>query len=204
MRAGSVTAAVTGSDFMISNVGRVKVICLSHKVTVYFTANPKIRTELLPGEMLDIAAGSGKMPRATPINLGKLLATSLLTESGDFRSLPSQPILAQNATKQAKAFSLENTNLTIESAETVRSTSELANNSSAQSRQTAAAQNARASAATTSAASTVDNGIGEEQAKNTKKGDRNGQDRGNNENHGNRSNNENRGNSGNAPGRAGR
>ena len=67
---------------MISNVGRVKVICLSHKVTVYFTANPKIRTELLTVEMLDIAAGSGKMPRATPINLGKLLGTSLLTESG--------------------------------------------------------------------------------------------------------------------------
>ena len=48
VQAGAITAAVTGSDFMISNVGRVKVICLSHKVTVYLTANPKIRAELLP------------------------------------------------------------------------------------------------------------------------------------------------------------
>ena len=41
VQAGSITAAVTGSDFMISNVGKVKVICLSHKVTVYFTQIPR-------------------------------------------------------------------------------------------------------------------------------------------------------------------
>ena len=199
VRAGFISAAVTGSEFMISNVGKVKVICLSHKVAVYFTANPKVRVELLPGQMLDIAAGANrKMPPVTTINLGKLLGTSLLTESGGFRPLPSQPILAQNATKQAKAFSLAKTNLTSESAETVRSTTDLANNSSAQSNQTAAAQNAREGAASTSTAST-DNGIVEEQAKNTNNGNRNGQDRGNSENkenRGNSGNNENRGNSG--------
>ena len=87
MRAGLICASVTGSDFLISNVGKVTVICLSHKVTVYLTANPKIRTELRPGQMLDIAAGADrKMPRATTINLGKLLATSKLTESGGFRT----------------------------------------------------------------------------------------------------------------------
>ena len=43
VQAGAITAAVTGSDFLISNAGRVKVICLSHKVLVYFAANPKIR-----------------------------------------------------------------------------------------------------------------------------------------------------------------
>ena len=52
VQAGAITAAVTGSDFLISNAGRVKVICLSHKVFVYFTANPKIRAVLLPGQML--------------------------------------------------------------------------------------------------------------------------------------------------------
>ena len=57
MQAGAITAAVTGSDFLISNAGRVKVICLSHKVLVYFTANPKVRVVLLPGQMLDIPAG---------------------------------------------------------------------------------------------------------------------------------------------------
>ena len=211
VRAGFISAAVTGSDFMISNVGRVKVICLSHKVTVYLTANPKIRTELRPGQMLDIAAGADrKMPRATTINLGKLLATSKLTESGGFRPLPSQPILAQNTNRQAKAFSLAKTNLTSESAEVVRSTTESANNSSAQSRQTVAAQTARESEDTTSAASTVDNGIVGDQAKNTSTGNRSGENPGNSgikenpgnsgnngENRDNRGVNENRGNSGN-------
>ena len=179
VRTGSITAAVTGSDFMISNVGRVRVICLSHKVTVYLTANPKIRAELLPGQMLDIAAGADrKMPRATTINLGKLIATSKLGESGGFRPLPNQAILAQNTNRQRRAFSLANTNLTSESAEVARSTTESANNSSSQSRQTVAAQNARESAASTSAAPTVDNGIGGDQAKNTNNGNRNGENRG--------------------------
>ena len=200
VRAGSITAAVTGSDFMISNVGTVKVICLSHKVTVYLTANPKIRAELLPGQMLDIAAGADrKMPRATTINLGKLLATSKLSEAGGFRPLPSQAILAQNTNRQRKAFSLANTNLTSESAEEVRST-ESASNSSSQSRQTVAAQNARESTASTSAAPTVDNGIGGDQAKNTNNGNRNGENPGNSankENPGNSANKENPGNSAN-------
>ena len=191
VRAGSITAAVTGSDFMISNVGRVKVICLSHKVTVYLTANPKIRAELLPGQMLDITAGADrKMPRATTINLGKLLATSKLCESGGFRPLPNQAMLAQNTNRQAKAFSLAKTNLTSESAEEVRSI-ETASNSSLQSRETAAAQTARESAASTSAAPTVDNAIGGDQAKSTNPGNS-----GNKENPGNSGNKENPGNSG--------
>ena len=121
VQAGAITAAVTGTDFMISNVGTVKVICLSHKVTVYLTANPKIRAELLPGQMLDITPGTTgavrKMPRVTTINLGKLLATSKLTEAGGFRPLPSQAILVQNTNRQAKAFSLAKADLTSESAE---------------------------------------------------------------------------------------
>jgi hypothetical protein len=65
--------------------------CLSHKVTVYLTANPKIRAELLPGQMLDIAAGTDrKMPRTKTVHLGKLLATSKLGKAGGFRPLPSQ------------------------------------------------------------------------------------------------------------------
>ena len=210
VRAGVISAAVTGSDFMISNVGRVRVICLSHKVTVYLTANPKIRAQLHPGQMLDIAAGvDRKLPRAATINLGKLLATSKLTEPGGFRPLPSQAILAQNTNRQAKAFSLAKANLTSESAEVVRSTTESANNSSLQSRQTEAAQTARESAASTSPAATVDNATGGDQAKSTHNENRSGENpgnSGNNENPGNGGNNENPGNSGNKenPGNNGR
>ena len=77
VQAGAISAAVTGSDFLISNAGRVKVICLSDKVLVYFTANPKIRAVLLPGQMLDIVAGADKkMPPVVTINLETLLASS--------------------------------------------------------------------------------------------------------------------------------
>ena len=187
VQAGAITAAVTGTDFMISNVGTVKVICLSHKVTVYLTANPKIRAELLPGQMLDITPGTTgavrKMPRVTTINLGKLLATSKLTQAGGFRPLPSQPILAQNTSRQRKAFGLAKASLTSEAAEEARATTQFASNSSSQSRQTAAAQTTRETAKATSASSTGNN--------------ENRGNRGNIENRGNSGNNENRGNRGN-------
>jgi hypothetical protein len=104
VQAGAITAAVTGSDFLISNVGSVKVICLSHKVLVYFTANPKIRVVLLPGQMLNIPIGEKKMPPVATINLKTLLATSMLGEAGGLGPLPSQTILASNASKQGRAF----------------------------------------------------------------------------------------------------
>ena len=105
VQAGAISAAVTGSDFLISNAGRVKVICLSHKVLVYFTANPKIRAVLLPGQMLDIVAGADKkMPPVVTINLETLLATSKLGEAGGFGPFPNQTILAYNVSKQGRGF----------------------------------------------------------------------------------------------------
>ena len=199
VQAGAVTAAVTGSDFMISNLGRIKVICLSHKVTVYFTANPRVRVELLPGQMLDIAAGANrKMPPVTTINLGKLLATSLLKEAGGFTPLPSQAILTQNANKQGKAFSLANTSLTSESAEMVRSTTAAPDIPASQSLQTVAATTAREAAATASPPDKAGNGTSGNPGNEEKRGNRNNENRGNSGNSENRGrNNENRGNSGN-------
>ena len=199
VQAGAVTAAVTGSDFMISNLGRIKVICLSHKVTVYFTANPRVRVELLPGQMLDIAAGANrKMPPVTTINLGKLLATSLLKEAGGFTPLPSQAILTQNANKQGKAFSLANTSLTSESAEMVRSTTAAPDLPASQSLQTEAATTAREAAATASPPDKAGNGTSGNPGNEEKRGNRNNENRGNSGNSENRGrNNENRGNSGN-------
>ena len=194
VQAGAITAAVTGTDFMISNVGTVKVICLSHKVTVYLTANPKIRAELLPGQMLEITPGTTgavrKMPPVTTINLGKLLATSKLTQAGGFRPLASQAILVQNTNRQAKAFSLAKADLTSEAAEEVRATNQFASKSSSQSRQTAAAQTTRETEKATSASSTGNN-----ENRGSRGNIENRGNSGNNENRGNRGNNENRGNS---------
>ena len=140
VQAGAITAAVTGSDFLISNAGRVKVICLSHKVLVYFTANPKIRAVLLPGQMLDIAPGAEKkMPPVATINLETLLATSKLGEAGGFGPFPNQTILAYNVSKQGRGFVPANgpvpanVNLTAQAAQTVRSTTVANNNPPSQS-----------------------------------------------------------------------
>ena len=88
VQAGAITAA--GADFLISDIGgRVKVICLSDKVLVYFTANPKIRAVLRPGEMVDIARGATKIPTVTTINLRVLLSASMLGEAGGLGPFPN-------------------------------------------------------------------------------------------------------------------
>jgi hypothetical protein len=196
VQAGAITAAVTGTDFMISNVGRVKVICLSHKVTVYLTANPKIRAELLPGQMLDITPGTTgpirKMPRVTTLDLGKLLATSKLTEAGGFRPLASQAILVENTNRQAKAFSLAKDDLTSEATEEVRAT---------------ARDTEEEATSASSTGNSGNNGNRGNSGNNENRGNGNNENRGNrgnNENRGNRGNIENRGNSGNNENRGNR
>ncbi len=56
---------------MISNVREGQGDLPSHKVAVYFTANPGVRVELLPGQMLNIAAGANRKmpPVTTPIGV---------------------------------------------------------------------------------------------------------------------------------------
>jgi FecR protein len=230
VQAGAVTAAVTGSDFLIANAGRVKVICLSHKLLVYFTANPKIRAVLLPGQMLDIAPGTAKkMPPVATINLKTLLATSNLGEAGGLGPFPNQTILAYNVSKQGRGFvpangaGPANVNLTAQGAQTARSTTVANNNppsqSSAQATQavpsTAGANNNAPSQSAAQAAQTVpstavanNNPPSRSTAAPITPGsppdttsNGPGRNRGNNSNI---RNIENRGNSGNAPGRAGR
>jgi hypothetical protein len=208
VRAGAVAAAVSGSDFLISNAGRVKVICLSHKVLVYFTANPKIRAVLLPGQMLDIAPGAEKkMPPIATINLETLLATSKLGEAGGFGPFPNQTILAYNVNKQGRGFVPANdsvpanVNLAAQAAQTARSTTVANNNpppsqSTAQATQTVPSTTASnnnpppQSTAAPTAAGSPPNATGSGTS-------------GNSGNNSNIRNIENRGNSGNAPGRAG-
>ena len=104
VQAGAITAAVTGTDFLISNINkRVKVICLSGKVLVYFTANPKEGRGLKPGQMVDVAAGATAMPPSVTINLTTLLATSMLGEAGGLGAFPNQAALEKNARNQQDA-----------------------------------------------------------------------------------------------------
>ena len=214
VRAGAVAAAVSGSDFLISNAGRVKVICLSHKVLVYFTANPKIRAVLLPGQMLDIAPGAEKkMPPIATINLETLVATSKLGEAGGLGPFPNQTILAYNVNKQGRGFVPANdpvpandsvpanVNLAAQAAQTTRSTT-VANNNPPPSQSTA-----QATQTVPSTTASNNNPPPQSTAAPTAPGSPpNTTGSGTSGNRGNNSNIrniENRGNSGNAPGRAG-
>ncbi|MGC2578812.1 MAG: FecR family protein, partial [Terrimicrobiaceae bacterium] len=101
---GAITAAATGTDFLLSNTkGRVKVICLDGKLLVFFTAKPKERRGLKPGQMVDVAAGATAMPPSVTINLTTLLATSMLGEAGGLGPFPNQAAIEKNARNQQDA-----------------------------------------------------------------------------------------------------
>jgi len=107
VQAGAITAAVSGTDFLISYVkglatkgGRVQVICLSESVVVYFTADPTLRRLLRPGEMVDIPNGAKDFPPLSTVSLSQILSTNPLFESGGFRPLYSQALLEQIAANQ--------------------------------------------------------------------------------------------------------
>ena len=107
VQAGAITAAVSGTDFLITYVkglatkgGKVQVICLSETVVVYFTADPTRRRLLRPGEMLDIPNGAKDFPPLSTVSLSQILSTNPLFESGGFRPLYSQALLEQIAAKQ--------------------------------------------------------------------------------------------------------
>ena len=109
VQAGAITAAVTGTDFLVSYVkgpaakgGRVKVICLSHTVLVYFTANPRERRLLRPGEMVDVPNGATKFPPVSTVSLSLVLSTNELFVSGGFGPLPSKALLKELAENQQK------------------------------------------------------------------------------------------------------
>ena len=95
---------MTGTNLLISNINkRVKVICLSGKVLVYFTAKRKERRGLKRGQMVDVAAGATKIAAATMINLTTLLATSMLGEAGGLGPFPNQAAIEKNARNQQDA-----------------------------------------------------------------------------------------------------
>ena len=109
VQAGAITAAVTGTDFLVSYVkgpaakgGRVKVICLSRTVLVYFTANPRERRLLRPGQMVDIPNGATKFLCVSALSLSLILSTNELFESGGFGPLPSKALLKELAENQKK------------------------------------------------------------------------------------------------------
>lgn len=102
VQAGAVTAAVTGTDFILSYIigGEVRVVVLEGKVWVYLTKFPAIRRLIRSGQFVAIPAGADKIPDITTVDLKHLMKTSRLMESGGFGPLFSEALLLRVADSQ--------------------------------------------------------------------------------------------------------
>ncbi len=100
--AGAVTAAVTGTNFLLYYVvgGDVKVVVLEGKVLVYLTKNPKIRKLLRAGQIVVVPAGADAIPAPYTIDLKRLIETSRLLEAGGFGPIGAQALINAAANKQ--------------------------------------------------------------------------------------------------------
>ncbi len=100
--AGAVTAAVTGTNFLLYYVvgGDVKVVVLEGKVLVYLTKNPKIRKLLRAGQIVVVPAGADVIPSPYTIDLKHLITTSRLLEAGGFGPFPAQALINAAANQQ--------------------------------------------------------------------------------------------------------
>lgn len=101
VQAGAVTAAVTGTNFLLYYLvgGDVKIVVLEGKVIIFLTANPSVRQVLRAGEIGVFPAGGSKF-QVFSIDLKRLISTSRLLESGGFDPLPVMPLLLRVADGQ--------------------------------------------------------------------------------------------------------
>ena len=108
VQAGAVTAAVTGTDFLVAHVVKqvTKVISLNGNVLVFLTENPRERQVVHTGECLAIPHGAKKLPKPFAIDSNRLIATSLLLESGGFSPLLSQSLIERLANRHKTRFPL--------------------------------------------------------------------------------------------------
>jgi len=102
VRAGAVTAAVTGTEFLLARYpnGEVRLVVLEGKVWLYFTANPKVRRVFRAGQAVTVPPNSLTIPAGVTIDLRRLLSTSRLVESGEFGPLPRIALLRRVADSQ--------------------------------------------------------------------------------------------------------
>jgi hypothetical protein len=97
VQAGAVTAAVTGTTFLLAFMlnGDVKVIVIEGKVLVYLTKFPAIRRMLRSGQVVVVPKNAVEIHQPYSIDLKVLLATSRLLESGGFGPLFNQTFVTK-------------------------------------------------------------------------------------------------------------
>lgn len=84
VRTAAVTAAVTGTSFLFEYLpGKlVKLIVLNGRVRLALTSNPRVRRDLVAGQMVEMRPTDSSIPRPVTIDLKRLVETSLLLEGG--------------------------------------------------------------------------------------------------------------------------
>ncbi len=102
VQAGAVTAAVTGTEFLLSRLanGDIQLVVLEGKVKLFFTDDPEKSRVYRAGESVTIPKGSTVIPNGVTINLRRLIATSRLLEGGNLGPLPRQAVLIRVADSQ--------------------------------------------------------------------------------------------------------
>jgi FecR protein len=90
VRVSAANTTVAGRNFMLMNVGQVKLISTQGRATIYLSSDPRIH-KVSQGQMVTITAGDTVIPAATDIDLAVLLATSMLGEAGGLGPFPGQP-----------------------------------------------------------------------------------------------------------------
>jgi len=92
VKVGTLTAR--GSNFLASNVlnGANKIICLAGKTSVFATANPRLKTTLLQGQLIVLPPEDEtltRLPRKADIDLDVLMSTSMLGNAGGMGDFPN-------------------------------------------------------------------------------------------------------------------
>ncbi|MFZ4681980.1 MAG: FecR domain-containing protein [Terrimicrobiaceae bacterium] len=132
VQAGAVTAAVTGTTFILYYLvgGDVRVAVIEGKVLLSFTANPKIRQLLRAGQIGIVRAGATGFEPVFSIDLKRLIGTSRLLESGGFGPLPDMALIQRIAqSQQGKITKLPDSIVRdIQAAQTSRNTIQAGNN----------------------------------------------------------------------------
>jgi len=102
VQAGAVTAAVTGTNFIVYYLlgGAVGVAVLEGKVRLFLTADSKTQQELGPGESSVVPAGATGFNPPVMVDLKNLIATSPLLQAGGFKPLPAQALIVRAANAQ--------------------------------------------------------------------------------------------------------
>lgn len=106
VRVGAVTAAVTGTSFLLglNKAGEVTLTVLEGSVELSLNGDPSVKRVVKAGETVKVPADATSITAPTRIDLATLLATHPLLGGSGFGELPGQRLLVKSADDQQDAL----------------------------------------------------------------------------------------------------